>query len=92
MVALAGITMKVMPESVDVDFGAIKKKSEAIVRATYGEVREIKFEEEPIAFGLKALKIIFIVEETLGSDIMIEKLSPLEGVASVECIGFQRLT
>jgi elongation factor 1-beta len=92
MAALAGITIKIMPESVDIDFEALKKKGEELVKDIYGEVREIKFEEEPIAFGLKALKIVFIVEETLGSDIMVEKMSDVEGVASVQCIGFQRLT
>tara|TARA_Y100000310_G_scaffold325185_1_gene388282 strand:+ start:1533 stop:1811 length:279 start_codon:yes stop_codon:yes gene_type:complete len=92
MAALAGITIRVMPSSVEVDLKALKKKGEELVKETYGDVREIKVNEEPIAFGLKALNFIFIVEETLGSDIVMEKFNALEGVASSQCTGFQRLT
>lgn len=92
MVALAGITIKVMPESVEVDLEALKNKGQDMIKEIYGDVKEIKVEEEPIAFGLKALNFTFIVEETLGSDVAIEGFNKFEEVASSQCTGFQRLT
>jgi translation elongation factor aEF-1 beta len=92
MVTLAGITVKVMPESPEVDLGALKTKGEEVIRETYGEVKEIRVTEVPIAFGLKALEFIFIVDEAKGSDVAQERLAALEHVASATCTGFQRLT
>ena len=42
---------------------------------------ETKTEQEPIAFGLKALKIIFVMDEAKGStDELESKIKEIEGV------------
>ncbi len=89
---LVGITVKVMPESPEVNLEELKDKGDKLVHDTYGEVKEIRVEEVPIAFGLKALQFTFIVREEKGSDIIQQKLSELEEVASATVTGFQRLT
>ena len=89
---LVGVTVKVMPEGVDVDLEALKKKGEAAVSEIYGEVKEIRVVEEPVAFGLRALKFTFIVDETKGSDVIQEKFASFDEVASAQVVDFRRLT
>ena len=50
---IALVKLKIMPESLEVNLEELKEK----VKATIGSEidSEINFEEEPIAFGLKAL-------------------------------------
>ena len=51
----------------------------------------MKTEQEPIAFGLKALKITFVMDEDKGStDPLEETLKNLDGVNSVETIDVRR--
>ena len=83
------ITLKVMPESPETDLVKIKEEVTKIVAEFKGEVG--KFEEERLAFGLKALKFIFVIEESLGAtDDMEAKASEVEGVQSVEVIDVRR--
>jgi translation elongation factor aEF-1 beta len=93
---LAGVTVKVMPESVEVDFDQLKKKVEESVLEVYGKLygkdAEIRYEEKPLAFGLKELEVTFIIDESQGSDAISEKLGQLEEVASARVINFVRLT
>ena len=46
---------------------------------------------EPFAYGLYELKVLFIVDEEGGVDRLEEMLKSLEGVASIENIGMNRL-
>ena len=92
MGAKAGVTVKVMPEGTDIDLEALKVKARELVNEIYGDVGEIRIEEEPIAFGLRALKVTFIIDEDMGSDPIEQKLSELEEVASAQVIAFERLT
>ena len=72
------ITLRVMPESPQVD---IKKLRHHIEKAL--DVQQIK--EEPIGFGLVALKVLVVMPDSKGGTDAIEKeLSSIEGVASVE--------
>ena len=84
------ITIKVMPESPDVDLKTLKVKvKEAIVN--YAGEGETKDEVEPVAFGLKALKIIFVVDESNGGTDNLEKeISEIEGVNSIEVTDVRR--
>lgn len=72
------VTFKVMPESPDVDIARLKTE----IREKMG-VQEIR--EEPIGFGLVALKVLVVLPDASGGTDKLEKmLSDLEGVASVE--------
>ena len=83
------ITLKIMPESPDVNLGAIGSEISKLVDDFGGEVG--KTEEEPVAFGIKALKVIFVADESKGStDNLEEKVSALPGVESVEVTDVRR--
>lgn len=78
--------LRVMPESADVNMEALKRE----VRTKVPQVKDMK--EEPIAFGLKALKLAVVVgDEEGGTDAIEAKVSSLEGVASVEIVDMDRL-
>ena len=86
----AVVTVKVMPESVDVDLEQIKEKVAEIVKEFAGD-RDTKAEIQPVAFGLKCLNYIFVMDEDLGSpDVVSEKIAKLEGVQSAEVTDVRR--
>ncbi len=89
--AKAIITLKIMPESPDVDLDAVQAAAEAKINAFVGEDGEKRFSQEPIAFGLKALNIIFVMEEQQGSTEPLEhELASIDGVNSVEVTDVRR--
>lgn len=72
------ITLKVMPESPEVDINRLKEEIRNSV-----DVKEIR--EEPIGFGLVALKVLIVLQDSTGGTDMIEKsISEISGVASVD--------
>ena len=84
------ITMKVMPESIDVDLNELENKVVKEIKEYTGET-QVKKEIEPVAFGLKALKITFVMDENKGSTEKLEdKISVINGVKSVEVIDVRR--
>ena len=56
------IKIKIMPASPEADLDAIKTKAEEVLKNNSAE--EISFNEEPIAFGLKALILGFSIDES----------------------------
>ncbi len=88
--AMAMMVVKVMPESVEIDLAKLKEDVEKIITELYGDVGEIRTEEEPIAFGLKALNFTFIMDEALGGDIIEERLDKVEEIASAKVVDFRR--
>lgn len=84
------ITLRIMPQGTGVDLSGIEAiaKNE-IVR--FCNSQEFKTTIEPIAFGLKALNIIFVMDESKGSTEELEKrISKVSGVESVEVIDVRR--
>lgn len=73
-----------MPESPEVDLGAVKEKAEAIAKEA-GSIGDMQVKEEPIAFGLKAV-LVLAMYEVEGSDFeaIAAKMQDLEGVQSAE--------
>ena len=83
-------TLKIMPSSPEVDLSSIQSKAEEEIKKFSGET-QFKIEQEPIAFGLKALKIIFVMDENKGStDVLEENIKKIDGVNSVEVIDVRR--
>ncbi len=76
------MAIKLMPSSPDIEMNMIKKQVEQTA-LELGEIKDMK--EEPIAFGLKALKVLLMVEdqERIAEKVE-EKLSNLEGIESAE--------
>jgi len=78
-------TVRLMPESADVDL----KRLEAEVRA---RVKVHSVEREPIAFGLEALRIIAVIPDAAGGTDPLEKiLSGISGVGNVQVVDVRRL-
>jgi len=84
------ITLKIMPDSPEVNLEELEKSAVDEIKAFCGET-EVKKEIEPVAFGLKALKITFVMDEAKGSTEELEKkIGEIEGVSSVEVIDVRR--
>lgn len=84
------VTLKIMPESPEVDLNQLTEKIKAEITKFSGE-EEFKVEEQPVAFGLKSLRIMFVMEESKGDTEPLEKsISEVEGVNSVEVADVRR--
>ncbi|NPA74991.1 MAG: elongation factor 1-beta [Euryarchaeota archaeon] len=81
------ITYKIMPDGVDVDLERIKsdveKKLEGIAQIN-------DFNEEPVAFGLKALIVRVIVKDEGGISDKIEEI--LQGIDNVQGVVVNEVT
>ena len=71
------MSIKVMPTSVEVDIEKIGKEIKKHL-----EVKDLKI--EPIAFGLKALKVLVLLDDAEGSEKVEKILSSIKGVGEIE--------
>jgi len=83
------VTLKVMPDSVDLDLKELREKIKDVIAKESGELLD-KDELEPVAFGLKALKLMFIIDESKGSETISDAVGSLEGVSSCTVIDMRR--
>ncbi len=84
------VTLKIMPESPEVDLAKITEEAKNKINDFAG-AGDMKIEEKPIAFGLKAINIIFVMDESKGSTEPLEdSISEIKGVKSVEVIDVRR--
>jgi len=78
--------VRIMPDSADVDM----KKLEADLRKKLPAIQDVGV--EPIAFGLKALKIAVIVEDREGgTDAVEQALAGVPGVSQAETVCVNRM-
>ena len=82
------ITFRLMMGSPETDIEAVKEKAKELLLSLNAEVGREKI--VPIAFGIKALELISVADEDLGTDDMQNKLNELEGVSSVEVVDYRR--
>lgn len=83
------VTLKIMPTEADTDLDSINEKVSKEIKKFGGEVG--KFEIEEVAFGLKALKIYFVLDESKSNlDPLEEAIRGIEGVNSVDVIDVRR--
>ncbi|MFB6209332.1 MAG: elongation factor 1-beta [Candidatus Nanohaloarchaea archaeon] len=76
---------KLMPESDETDLEDIKESVKQKIDVD-------DFEEEEVAFGLKAVKISTITsDEEGGTDAVEERLEEVEGIQSIELEHFDKL-
>jgi len=84
------ITLKIMPESPEIDLGLLENEIMKRIKKFAGET-ETKKETEPVAFGLNALKITFVMDENKGSTENLEnEISSIEGINSIEVVDVRR--
>ena len=77
-----------MPEDLDVSLDKLEKDVKDFLNQ-HGEVG--KMEREKIAFGLEAINVMFIREESKGStDFIEDNMRNIDGVQSVEIIDVRR--
>ena len=84
-----GVKIKIMPESPDTDLEAIQIGAKTEIEAQQGILNN--YEEDPIAFGLKALIATITFPEEKDSEILVEIFKKQQGVSSVEVIDYRRL-
>ena len=78
------VVMKIMPE----DMAQFEKLKKDAVDA----LRPYKMEEQPVAFGIVALSLTFVIEDGVGgSDLLEEKAGKLPNVSGVEIVSVDRL-
>ncbi len=83
------VSFRIMPTGTDVDLEKLETDSIAIIKGFVA--MSTKTEKEPIAFGLVALKVMFVVDEAKGDTEPIEKkLMDLEDVQNVEVTDVRR--
>lgn len=85
---IALVTIKIMPESLDINLDSIQKKAKEIISKNGGEKPQTKI--EPIAFGLNAVIINFAIDESKSIDKIQNPLQGIKGVSSAEVIDFRR--
>lgn len=84
------ITLKIMPESPAADLNKIEAEAKKKI-IDFAGPGDMKTEQEPIAFGLKALKIIFVMDEAKGSTEELEdNIKEIKGVQNVEVVDVRR--
>ena len=84
------VTLKIMPTSPEVDLSKLEEEVQKHILEFAGE-GETKVSEVPVAFGLKSVNIIFIMDESLGSpDALEDTIRGVEGVQSVEVTDVRR--
>jgi elongation factor 1-beta len=76
------VTFRLMPESPDTDLAAIRNAVKGALGPAFRGTQE-----KDIAFGLKALLVLAVVEDAAGASDRVEaKLAAIPGVGSVEAI------
>lgn len=84
------VTLKIMPEDPEVNLDELSKKILKKIQDFAGKT-ETKVEKEPIGFGLNALKIFFVMDESKGGTEKLEEtISQVDGVNSVEAVDVRR--
>ncbi|MEM3421536.1 MAG: elongation factor 1-beta [Candidatus Hadarchaeum sp.] len=83
--AEVAVTLRVMPDSADVDLSQL----EASVRA---RVKVHSISREPIAFGLTALRVVAVIEDAAGGTEPLEnEILSIPGVGNVQVTSITRL-
>ncbi len=84
------VSLRIMPQSTETDLSGLESEAKKEI-VDFCSSEEFKTEIQPIAFGLKALNIIFVMEESKGSTEELEKkISQIDGVESVEVTDVRR--
>lgn len=82
--AKAVVTFKLMPETPEVDYESIAAKALEITKSE-GAIGEQRSEIEPIAFGLKCVKVLGMFDvDSNDFEAISAKLAELEGVTTAE--------
>ena len=85
------VTLKVMPEDMEF-FEALKKDiMETLQHKTGGLVKSAKVGEQDVAFGMKALSVMFVMPDGDGAQKIEEQIAALPHVSSCDTESVDRL-
>lgn len=88
--AKAVVTLKIMPDDPEIDLEALEEQALEKINA-FSETDDTKTEVQPVAFGLKALQIMFVMQEEKGDTEGLEQdIESLDGVMSCETTDVRR--
>lgn len=83
------ITLKIMPDSPEADLKVIEEQAKKEIEHLGGEPGKVEI--EPVAFGLKAINIIYVVDESLGGTDPVEQaVAKIKHVNSAEVTDVRR--
>lgn len=82
------VQMKIMPSSPSVDLKLIEKNAEEIINSMHKT--QVKIEEEPIAFGLKAIILYFAWNDEIDIEKLEAELQKIENISSVEVMDIRK--
>jgi elongation factor 1-beta len=82
------VKIKIMPTSPEVDLEKIRESAKEIVESNKG--KNPSFEEQPIAFGLKAVIVGFAIDENDELEPIENALRNIENVNSAEVSDMRR--
>ena len=85
---IALVKLKIMPESPDTDLESIKTEAQEKIKSQEGNIGN--FEEEKIAFGLKALIATISWPEGKDTDLIEQAFQNIKGVSSTDIIDYRR--
>jgi len=86
--SIVAVKIKVMPTSPETDLKKLEKNIQETLKEN--SVKNPQFEIEPIAFGLKALIVMFGWPEKQELESLEENLSKIENVSSIKIIDIRR--
>ncbi len=88
MAGIVAVIVRILPDSPEADLKKIQHEAKIILEKEGS--KNISFIEEPIAFGLKALKIKFAWPEEKNTDIIDNSLSAIKHVSSAKIEDYRR--
>jgi len=84
------VSLRIMPNDTSIDLHRLESMAKKEI-VEFCNSKEFKTSIEPIAFGLKALNILFVMDESKGSTEKLEqKIKLIEGIESVEVTDVRR--
>ncbi|MFH1823314.1 MAG: elongation factor 1-beta [archaeon] len=86
--AIAALKIKIMPDSPEVSLEDIKLKVEETAKELGVTIHSTEI--EPVAFGLKALMVIFVWPEEKEQESIESKLREIPNVQSVQVVDYRR--
>jgi elongation factor 1-beta len=86
------VKLRVMPESPDIDLQKLHKEIDVIIKG-FGSRGNHNVTQEPVAFGLKALVFVFMIDEKKSNMEELEtKVKAIPGINSAEVVDVRRAT
>jgi len=84
----SAVQYRIMPSGLDVNLNELKTKITALIKNSGGVPHSV--EEQPVAFGIKALIVSFAYPEQKEIDELGNKLSKIHGISSAELTDYRR--